>query len=916
MNPISQGRTPNQANTYREMYISSLMLDISNMAKTLNASRGIVSTGSSGAPPVDGRTITEKYADLDALKVMIRGQLKEITDGQNAQDIVYELTSNELEFLVGILPFVITDLKPKFQLGVPAEVFIPYLRKLMRKTIETKGVEYGLQEAAGGGPGGGGLPPPSANNIMPVVEFERLMYDLDDILAIPEEGDLQSVGSFASSVAPSEASSRYSQPRVDFGAQFGAPSGRAPPAVRPTILRMRDMIHRDMLRIIDNWPSLEDQQAIEASEDPFLVESYQETVADFADTMPLLRQMAVYRDALEQSIASGDQAQAEQIIKEWSSIVSNINYNVLEDAKAIVRQAKEKTLNLDKVPGDEPLFPEDADDFLSSDAVIRYFDMLQTAPQTASSIVANPSFGQSQVSTSGPEELGQEGEEMTEMTTLGEEGFPVITFRNFSSLSLQNKRDYLTLIGEIIPAGALDEFFDEVADGEGTEFKDGILDAFDDVYPTDEGAMGTDESLDAVYEAMLQSVFLELGVGEPLISDPKEIAALPNDLVRAILPELQSQDDYSPEDLAKAMGQEPLQSFAKAMVQEPLDLTRETDFNIGLTAILMTALIDDKAFDDNLEIKNEAKQLLKKGTRNEDIEQFLAKTLNMEKNDIMDEIETPNPLTKNYIELVKRSAKVAEVAEEPIDVFAKQYGGENPYKFATAEDYAPGGRFGGEGLSGGSHCMSGRGMCGCMRCNRNAKKMKAGKLPIGKGKNIIIGRGIMAPKITARVIPSNIDLSLGIKAEPAYVSFGKHLINKHRLMKDNVLMLRTLKGGVIANVPTQKVSPELSKILKTIINNGNPDFESLNNLTDEDKIVLYNISKTSRISQSVPNPNKSFQEQEDSRFELLKGQIASGQDNKAAIKEFKLLLVKMMNQKRIPRGQGIDILTEMAALGL
>jgi len=190
--------------------------------------------------------------------------------------------------------------------------------------------------------------------------------------------------------------------------------------------------------------------------------------------------------------------------------------------------------------------------------------------------------------------------------------------------------------------------------------------------------------------------------------------------------------------------------------------------------------------------------------------------------------------------------------------------------------------------------------------------MKAGKLPVGKGKNIIIGRGIG----TARVIPSNIDLSLGVKAEPAYVSFGKHLINKHRLLKDNVLMLRTLKGGAITNVPTQKISRGLSKILKTIVGGGNPDFESLNMLTDEDKDVLYKMSKTSRISHSVPNPNKTAQEKEDSRFELLKGQIASGQDNKDAVKEFKLLLIKMMNQKRIPKGEAIDILTEMAALGL
>jgi len=845
MNPQSAGRTPNQANTYREMYISSLMLDISNMAKTLNASRGIVSTGSSGAPPVDGRTITEKYADTDALKVMIRGQLKEITDGQNAQDIVYELTTNELEFLAGQIPFVISDLKPKFQLGVPAEIFIPYLRKLMRKTIETQGVEYGLQEAAGGGPGGGGLPPPTINNIMPVQAFEQLLYDLDDILAVPEEGDLQSVGSFASSLAPSEASSRYSQPRVDFGSQFGAPPGRAPPAVRPSILRMRDMIHRDMLRIIDNWPSLEDQQAIEASDDPFLVQNYQETVADFADTMPLLRQMAVYRDALEQSIAFGDQAEAEQIIKEWSAIVSNIDYNVLEDAKAIVRQAKVETLALDEVPGDEPLFPEDDDDDDDDGALMKYFARIQTAPPTASSIVANPGFGQSQVSSSGPEEM-TEMSQMTEGTKEFGDGFPIISFRDFSNLSLQNKRDYLTLIGEIIPGDALDEFFDEVEEGEGTVFEANILDAFDDVYPTDEGAMGTSASLDAVYGAMLESQFLNLGIGDFLITDPREIAALPNDLVRAILGE----DDDGSSTLSPIIPGYPGGSPGGPVVA-PIDI----------------GAIEDP--------------------------------------DTQPDIPSPRALLPGDTTPVRgaRQMTAAEIrasrapSERP-EVFT----GKNPFKFA--EPIVEG-----EGLSGFGRCMSGRGMCGCMRCS---KKMKAGKLPVGKGKNIIIGRGIG----TARVIPSNIDLSLGVKAEPAYVSFGKHLINKHRLLKDDVLMLRTLKGGAITNVPTQKISRGLSKILKTIVGGGNPDFESLNMLTNEDKEVLYNISKTSRISHSVPNPNKTAQEKEDSRFELLKGQIASGQDNKDAVKEFKLLLIKMMNQKRIPKGEAIDILTEMAALGL
>ena len=868
MNPQSSGRNPNQANTYREMYMASLLLDISNMNKTLNASRGIVSTGASGAPPVDGRTLTEKYADTDGLKVMIRKQLKEITDGQNAQDIVYELTTNELEFLAGHMPFIISDLKPKFQLGVPAEVFIVYLRKLMRKTIETQGVEYGLQEEA---PGGGGLPPPGPNNLMPLEAFQQLLYDLDDILAVPEEGDLQSVGSFASSLAPSEASSNYSQMPIDFGAQFGIPPPPLPP-IRPAILRMRDMIHRDMNRNIAAWPTQEDTQIIANCPDPFIVARYQETIADWADTLPNLDDMTQIRDRLEDVIGDGNQDEAARIIKEWSAIVSNINSEVLEDAKDIVRQAKEARLNLEAeaADGDESLFPEDEVDpfFDEEDEQAKlqdYFNEIQASPATVAFYAGN-----NQPTQVPPEMLGEDqagSEEATagdttenldttvaELDTTGDY-IPIISYIEFTRLTLNNKRAYLTIWSEMLPDRAIEMFYNEVDDGVGTRYEPDILTSFSNVFPVDEGAVGGDSrELNSIYAVMLQSEIFGQPVGSPLLTDPEQIANLPEELVNEII---------------------------VLQVQEPMDplITREE--------------FEQRSANKGLKI---------------DLGKIEAST----------ETELPGPYTPGGL----------------------LYSGDTtPYLPATASasDFLPGGRYNqrpqGNGIETSlkSKKMCGGGDCGCQRCS---KKMKFGKLPAGKGKNIIIGRGIMDPPViknellegkkggftgtcgSNRVVPSNIDLSLGVKSEPAYVSFGKHLINKHRLLATDVLMLRTSKGGAIANVPTQRVSQKLSKVLKTIIGGGAPDFESLNSLDDSDKEVLYNVSKTSRISHSVPNPNKSKQEQEDSRFELLKGQIASGQDNKAAIKEFKLLLIKLMAAKRIPRSQAMDILTEMAALGL
>jgi hypothetical protein len=129
--------------------------------------------------------------------------------------------------------------------------------------------------------------------------------------------------------------------------------------------------------------------------------------------------------------------------------------------------------------------------------------------------------------------------------------------------------------------------------------------------------------------------------------------------------------------------------------------------------------------------------------------------------------------------------------------------------------------------------------------------------------------------------------------------------------------MRTKKGGAITNIPTQKVSRQLSAILKTISGGGIPAFESVADLSAEDKDLLHRISKTSKVSDklSVPNPNKTKQEEEDNRFNILRGEISIGQDNPQAIKEFKVLLLKFMREGRVPVGQGKAIMEELLLMG-
>ena len=186
-----------------------------------------------------------------------------------------------------------------------------------------------------------------------------------------------------------------------------------------------------------------------------------------------------------------------------------------------------------------------------------------------------------------------------------------------------------------------------------------------------------------------------------------------------------------------------------------------------------------------------------------------------------------------------------------------------------------------------------------------------------KGKRITFGCGLRAIKPTMMVKPENIDALAGIKKEPSYIPIGKYVVNKHKL-RDNMLLMRTVKGGQIAELPQMSISPKLGKMLNNIINGrGFPSHDELSGLEDSDKDIMYKVFKMSKAEgiDAIPRPNKTKDEAEFNRFTILKGQILAGNNSKELIKEFKALLVKLIHNGKILRKEGHDILLDLAALG-
>jgi hypothetical protein len=184
-----------------------------------------------------------------------------------------------------------------------------------------------------------------------------------------------------------------------------------------------------------------------------------------------------------------------------------------------------------------------------------------------------------------------------------------------------------------------------------------------------------------------------------------------------------------------------------------------------------------------------------------------------------------------------------------------------------------------------------------------------------KSKKITFGCGLSKP--TLMVKPDNIDFEKGLKREPSYIPIGKYVVNKHKL-RDNTLLMRTVKGGQIAELPQMSISPKLGKMLNKIISgHGFPSHSDLTELDDSDKNIMYKVFKMSKAEgiESIPRPNKTNDEQEFNRFTILKGQIIAGNNSKELIKEFKTLLVKLIHSDKILRKDAHGILLDLAALG-
>lgn len=151
---------------------------------------------------------------------------------------------------------------------------------------------------------------------------------------------------------------------------------------------------------------------------------------------------------------------------------------------------------------------------------------------------------------------------------------------------------------------------------------------------------------------------------------------------------------------------------------------------------------------------------------------------------------------------------------------------------------------------------------------------------------------------------------------PNFIGFGINEINQKKL-NDNILTIRRNTRTTYSDMPSKKVSPYFSNIMKIMLGGGIPNFNDLSNLPEEEKDYLYKVVQRSDMTDklSVPTPSKDRLQKDSDQFEIMKGQILSGNDSKELVKKFKLLILKLSRNGLLPKGESKDLLETLVELG-
>lgn len=157
---------------------------------------------------------------------------------------------------------------------------------------------------------------------------------------------------------------------------------------------------------------------------------------------------------------------------------------------------------------------------------------------------------------------------------------------------------------------------------------------------------------------------------------------------------------------------------------------------------------------------------------------------------------------------------------------------------------------------------------------------------------------------------------IAVKQTPSYRSFGKYVIHFGHLLDKNVANFKYPSLGSIPHIKPMTITDDYKDFIIDTLDNGRPNERLLNKLPEEEqrhfeKVVTgAGLLDTFKLKKNISKE----QSEEANRFNLLRGEILAGNNSEKVVKELRALIVRFMNDGRIHKKQGLDMLMELSVI--
>ena len=165
-----------------------------------------------------------------------------------------------------------------------------------------------------------------------------------------------------------------------------------------------------------------------------------------------------------------------------------------------------------------------------------------------------------------------------------------------------------------------------------------------------------------------------------------------------------------------------------------------------------------------------------------------------------------------------------------------------------------------------------------------------------KGNGMKVGRGI------------------AVKQTPSYKEYGKYAIHIPQLEQQDLLNVKYKSLGQIPKFKPIPVSDVFRDFILDLLENGKPNGRVYTQIPTDERKYFEEMSIGAGVwnSLGLKRTTTSTDEEESKRFELLRGEYLAGNNNPKVISELRKLVVKMMNDGRIRKSQGVELLMELS----